>query len=181
MSQAASSSSPISPSSRQLGQVKMTGAERLAVPQPMPGTQQDDAIPAHVAVHPVVGHVTNDGHLIGENPLASEELELPVNPPLGHIADEQSRALRKRKDLLDRPVAVEELVAGNVRPLEQVALLAASIGFDLRRRGCTVPATDLIVTACAIRARAELLQVDDHFDEIAGVSALACRNPAKSI
>jgi predicted nucleic acid-binding protein len=59
--------------------------------------------------------------------------------------------------------------------------LAASIGFDLRRRGRTVPATDLVVAACAIRARAELLHVDDHFDEIARVSALACRNPAKSI
>ena len=57
--------------------------------------------------------------------------------------------------------------------------LAASIGFDLRRRGRTVPATDLIIAASAIRARAELLHVDDHFDEIAKVSALACRNPSK--
>jgi predicted nucleic acid-binding protein len=57
--------------------------------------------------------------------------------------------------------------------------LAASIGFDLRRRGRTVPATDLIIAACAIRARAELLHVDDHFDEIATVSALASRNPSK--
>ena len=57
--------------------------------------------------------------------------------------------------------------------------LAASIGFDLRRRGRTVPATDLIIAASAIRARAELLHVDDHFDEIAAVSALASRNPSK--
>jgi predicted nucleic acid-binding protein len=57
--------------------------------------------------------------------------------------------------------------------------LAASIGFDLRRRGRTVPATDLIIAACAIRARAELLHVDDHFDEIAGVSSLAARNPSR--
>lgn len=57
--------------------------------------------------------------------------------------------------------------------------LAASIGFDLRRRGRTVPATDLIIAASAIRARAELLHVDDHFDEIAKVSALASRNPSK--
>ena len=58
--------------------------------------------------------------------------------------------------------------------------LAASIGFDLRRRGRTIPATDLIIAACAIRARAELLHVDDHFDEIARVSALASRNPSKT-
>ena len=57
--------------------------------------------------------------------------------------------------------------------------LAASIGFDLRRRGRTVPATDLIIAASAIRAQAELLHVDDHFDEIATVSALASKNPSK--
>ena len=56
--------------------------------------------------------------------------------------------------------------------------LAASIGFDLRRRGRTVPATDLIIAASAIHANAELIHVDDHFDEIAKVSPLLCRNPA---
>src|SRR5260370_33676835 len=58
--------------------------------------------------------------------------------------------------------------------------LAASIGFELRRRGRAVPATDLIIAACAIRAGAELPHVDDHFDEIAKVSALASRNPSKA-
>jgi predicted nucleic acid-binding protein len=58
--------------------------------------------------------------------------------------------------------------------------LAARIGFDLRRKGRTVPATDLIIAACAIRTDAELLHVDDHFDEIASVSALTSRNPAKA-
>ncbi|HVR10074.1 MAG TPA: PIN domain-containing protein [Thermoanaerobaculia bacterium] len=57
--------------------------------------------------------------------------------------------------------------------------LAASIGFDLRRRGRTVPATDLIIAACAIHAQAELLHVDDHFDEIAKVSQLRSRNPSQ--
>jgi predicted nucleic acid-binding protein len=57
--------------------------------------------------------------------------------------------------------------------------LAASIGFDLRRHGRTVPATDLIIAACAIRTQAELLHVDDHFAAVAEVSALAARNPSK--
>lgn len=57
--------------------------------------------------------------------------------------------------------------------------LAARIGFDLRRRGRTVPATDLIIAACAIRAQAELLHADDHFDDISKVSALASRNATK--
>jgi predicted nucleic acid-binding protein len=53
--------------------------------------------------------------------------------------------------------------------------LAATLGFDLRRRGRTVPATDLIIAANAIRAQAEILHVDDHFEEIAKVSSLSCR------
>lgn len=57
---------------------------------------------------------------------------------------------------------------------------SSAIGFDLRRLGRTVPATDLIIAACAIRAQAELLHVDDHFEEIAKVSALNCRNPVKT-
>jgi predicted nucleic acid-binding protein len=58
--------------------------------------------------------------------------------------------------------------------------LAASLGFELRRRARTVPATDLIIAASAIRAKAELLHIDDHFEEIAKVSPLVCRNPARS-
>jgi predicted nucleic acid-binding protein len=58
--------------------------------------------------------------------------------------------------------------------------LAAAIAFDLRRLGRTVPATDLIIAACAIRAQAELLHVDDHFEEIAKVSPLNGRNPVKT-
>ena len=44
---------------------------------------------------------------------------------------------------------------------------AADIGFDLRRRGITVPATDLIIAACAIRIGAKLYHLDSHFDQIA--------------
>src|SRR5260370_20893705 len=57
--------------------------------------------------------------------------------------------------------------------------LAASIGFDLRRGGRTVPATDLVIAASAIRAQAELLPVDDHFDQIASISTLTSRHPPK--
>lgn len=44
--------------------------------------------------------------------------------------------------------------------------LASQLGFDLRRRGVTVPATDLIIAASAIRAEAHLYHVDGHFDRI---------------
>lgn len=51
--------------------------------------------------------------------------------------------------------------------------LACRLGFDARRRGHTVPATDLIIAASALRSGAVLLHVDAHFDRIAEVSALA--------
>lgn len=53
--------------------------------------------------------------------------------------------------------------------------LAVDLGFSLRRRGTTVPTTDLIIAASAIRASAELLHDDAHFDEIAKVSRLVSR------
>lgn len=89
---------------------------------------------------------------------------------VGFAADE-----RERRELL-----------GSFGAFHRLALddgdfdLAASIGFDLRRKGRTVPPTDLIIAACAIRADAELLHVDDHFDAIASVSALTSRNPSKT-
>jgi predicted nucleic acid-binding protein len=50
--------------------------------------------------------------------------------------------------------------------------LACQLGFTLRRRGVTVPATDLIIAASALRTGAPLLHVDAHFDRIAEVSDL---------
>jgi predicted nucleic acid-binding protein len=89
---------------------------------------------------------------------------------VGFAADE-----RERRALLATFGAFRRLVFEDV-DFE----LAASLGFELRRRGRTVPATDLMIAASAIRAGAELLHVDAHFDEIAGVSALASRNLSKA-
>lgn len=58
--------------------------------------------------------------------------------------------------------------------------LAANMGFDLRRRGLTVPATDLIIAACAIRARAKLYHLDFHFDQMAKHTRLVAANLKKS-
>lgn len=57
---------------------------------------------------------------------------------------------------------------------------ATRIGYDLRRRRRTVPATDLIIAAHALANDAELLHVDSHFDDIAEVTGLVARNPTKS-
>lgn len=51
--------------------------------------------------------------------------------------------------------------------------LACDLGFDLRRRGYTIPATDLIIAASAVRAGSHLYHVDGHFDRIAEVADLS--------
>ncbi len=54
--------------------------------------------------------------------------------------------------------------------------LATGIGFELRRQGLTVPATDLIIAASAIRAGVPLLHRDAHFDQVARYSELQVRS-----
>ena len=44
---------------------------------------------------------------------------------------------------------------------------ASEIGFDLRRKGVTIPGTDLIIAACAIVSNAELIHFDSHYKYIA--------------
>ncbi len=44
---------------------------------------------------------------------------------------------------------------------------AAHLGFELRRRGITVPFTDLLIAAVALRGGVVLLHRDHHFDLIA--------------
>lgn len=49
---------------------------------------------------------------------------------------------------------------------------AAWLGFQLRRRGVTVPFTDLLIAAAAMHGGAVLLHQDRHFDVIAANAPL---------
>lgn len=53
---------------------------------------------------------------------------------------------------------------------------ATEMGFFLRRRGVTVPATDLIIAASAIRAGAILYHKDGHYDALSRYYALKAKN-----
>ncbi len=55
---------------------------------------------------------------------------------------------------------------------------ATELGFALRRRAITVPTTDLVIAASAIRAQATLYHLDSHFDRIAEHSELRVENLA---
>jgi len=52
---------------------------------------------------------------------------------------------------------------------------AARVGCDLRRRGETVPATDLMIAAIALDHECQLWHLDDHFERIARVVPLQQR------
>jgi predicted nucleic acid-binding protein len=54
--------------------------------------------------------------------------------------------------------------------------LATELGFSLRRKAVTIPATDLIIAASTLRAGASLLHLDSHFDRIAEHSDLQAVN-----
>jgi predicted nucleic acid-binding protein len=55
-------------------------------------------------------------------------------------------------------------------------LLACELGLSMRQHGFTVPATDLIIAAAAIRAGALLYHLDAHYDQIASWEPLNARN-----
>ena len=53
--------------------------------------------------------------------------------------------------------------------------LAQDLGFQLRKNGVTIPATDLIIAASAMNSDATLYHRDRHFDLIAGQAPLSVR------
>jgi len=50
--------------------------------------------------------------------------------------------------------------------------LSCVMGNTLRSRGITIPATDLVIAASAINAKATLYHLDHHFDQIASLGEL---------
>ena len=49
---------------------------------------------------------------------------------------------------------------------------SSKLAFDLRRKGITIPHTDIFIAAIAIKENAVLLHADSHFDLISRHSAL---------
>ena len=55
----------------------------------------------------------------------------------------------------------------NLELNDSVFQKASEIGFDLRRKGITIPAADLIIAASAMFTNSELIHFDKHFTYIA--------------
>lgn len=50
---------------------------------------------------------------------------------------------------------------------------AGRLGFELRRRGVTVPVTDCVIAAAAETIGGQILTLDGHFEELARVASLS--------
>ena len=46
---------------------------------------------------------------------------------------------------------------------------AAELGWEMDRRGRTIPAQDILIAACALRAGVPMLTADRHFQDIPGL------------
>lgn len=73
----------------------------------------------------------------------------------GTRTESEFRRLKSRLDALD-------LVATDSALWDS----SFQIAFNLRRKGVTVPYTDILIAACAQKAEATLLHADSHFDLI---------------
>lgn len=74
----------------------------------------------------------------------------------GTKSKQEFQRLKNRLDALDT-------IDINTRLWEE----AYSLSFKLRRKGLTVPYTDILTAACAINAKAILVHADAHFDLMA--------------
>ena len=113
---------------------------------------------------------------------------LKKNPPelikerVGHLLLENTVAVT--------PIVKVELLGGTrnelefqrlQKRLESLILLdinaelwnkAASLAYDLRRKGVTIPHTDIIIASVALQHNATLLHLDKHYDIIAEQTSL---------
>ena len=71
----------------------------------------------------------------------------------GARTDREFRRLNSRLDALDTLETDDELWQ-----------IACDCGFKLRRRGLTIPSTDVLIASCALQAGAILLHADAHFE-----------------
>jgi predicted nucleic acid-binding protein len=54
--------------------------------------------------------------------------------------------------------------------------MACETGFKLRRKGITIPYTDILISACALSRECMILHADNHFDLMAKHLNLKCES-----
>ncbi len=85
---------------------------------------------------------------------------------LGGVKTEKEfNRLKSRLDALEE-IKIDNSVWG----------IAYQIAFNLRQNGITVPYTDILIAASAIKSKAILVHIDKHFDMIARYTNLKVKN-----
>ena len=79
----------------------------------------------------------------------------------GTRTDKEFQRLQDRLDALET-IETDELLWQD----------ACKLGFKLRRKGITVPHTDILIGTCALKTGATLVHADAHFDLMAGPAKL---------
>lgn len=74
----------------------------------------------------------------------------------GTRTEKEYRRLKSRLEALES-IETDKLLWEN----------ACELGFELRRKGLTVPYTDILIVACAMRTGSIVLHADKHFDLVA--------------
>jgi hypothetical protein len=83
----------------------------------------------------------------------------------GARTEKEYRRLKSRFDALES-VETDEELWGN----------ACECGFKLKRKGLTIPSTDVLIASCALRAGAVVLHADVHFDLMEKPLGLQCES-----
>jgi len=52
----------------------------------------------------------------------------------------------------------------DIRTDDSIWQRACELGFELRRKGITVPHTDILIAACALQSDSVIVHADTHFD-----------------
>lgn len=88
----------------------------------------------------------------------------------GTRTEKEYGRLKRRLDALDQVETGDDLWQS-----------ACEYGFLLRRKGLTIPSTDIVIAACALQAGAVLLHADAHFDLMAKPLGLKVESFVKAL
>jgi hypothetical protein len=88
----------------------------------------------------------------------------------GVKTEDEFQRLRNRLDTL-------QIIETNARLWDKASVLA----YELRRKGLTVPSTDILIAATALQTDATVLHADHHFDKIAARTSLQVESYASRL
>ena len=103
-----------------------------------------------------IPHVRNRIDLLLKDDLVITTGMIKLEIVSGAKSEKERKRLKGRFEALD-----------SVETDDQLWESACELGFKLRRKGLTIPYTDILIAACALKAESIVLHADAHFDLMA--------------